>query len=67
MPRMPQWMSLNLLPYSRLRIQVVSGVPKYWCRAGIAPRSIDPFQREPMAYSVPVRMASTNGASRRKS
>ena len=28
MPRMPQWMSLNLLEYTTLRIWVVSGVPK---------------------------------------
>ena len=27
-PRMPQWMSLNPERYIRLRIQVVSGVPK---------------------------------------
>ena len=46
---------------------MVNGVPKYWCSAGIAPRSMEPFQREPMAYSVPLRIASTNGASLRKS
>ncbi len=45
----------------------MNGVPKYWCSGGIAPRSMLPFQREPMAYSVPPRMASTNGASFRKS
>ena len=45
----------------------MAGVPKYRCRAGIAPGSIEPFQREPMAYSVPLRIASTKGASLRKS
>ncbi len=42
-------------------------MPKYWCRAGIAPFSIEPFQREPMAYSAPSRIASTNGVRLRKS
>ncbi len=50
-PRMPQWMSEKRLRYSRLRIQVVSGVPKYWCSFGIAPGSIEPFQRDPMTNS----------------
>ncbi len=67
MPRMPQWMSLNLLLYSTLSAQVVIGVPKYWCRRGIAPGSIEPRQRDPMANSAPSRIASTNGFSSRKS
>jgi len=46
---------------------VVNGVPKYWWSPGIAPFSMVPFHRDPMAYSVPVRIASTNGASLRKS
>ena len=29
MPRMPQWMSEKCIPNSRLRMLVVSGVPKY--------------------------------------
>ena len=67
MPRIPQWMSVKWLPNSRFRIQVVTGVPKYWCSAGIAPGSIDPRQREPIANSLPPRIASTNGATLRKS
>ena len=28
MPRIPQWMSENVLPKTRLRIHVVTGVPR---------------------------------------
>src|SRR5687767_2654725 len=35
MARIPQWMSENLLEYRTFRIQVVNGVPKYWCSFGI--------------------------------
>src|SRR5215203_6003074 len=51
MPRMPQWMSLNLLENTRLSIHVVMGVPKYWWSGGMAPGSIEPRQRDPMTYS----------------
>jgi hypothetical protein len=51
MPRMPQWMSENFEPYTRFRIHVVNGVPKYWCSPGMAPFSIEPFQREPITNS----------------
>lgn len=50
-PRMPQWMSEKSDLYNRLRIQVVKGVPKYWCSAGIDPASIVPFQRLPITNS----------------
>ena len=49
--RIPQWMSENELPYRTLRIQVVTGVPRYWWRNGIDPFSIDPRQRDPITYS----------------
>ncbi len=38
--RIPQWMSLKRVRYMRLRIQVVSGVPKNRCSFGIAPGSM---------------------------
>ncbi len=67
MPRMPQWMSEKWLEYTRLRIHVVSGVPTYWWSHGMAPSSMEPFQREPITNSSPLRNASTKGPSCRKS
>ncbi len=67
MPRMPQWISLKRLPNRTFRAQVVIGVPKYWWSLGIAPGSIEPCHREPIAYSLPARSASTNRPTLRKS
>src|SRR5579872_1065327 len=67
MPRIPQWMSEKWLEYRTLRTHVVPGVPKYRCRAGIDPGSIQPLNRDPMMNSAPWRNFSTKTPSSRKS
>jgi hypothetical protein len=58
-PRIPQWMSVKWLGKMMFSIQVVAGVPKQRCKAGMAPGSIVPRNREPITNSAPSRKAST--------
>src|ERR1035437_6871889 len=36
MPRIPQWISEKCVPYKTFKMAVVSGVPKYRCRAAMS-------------------------------
>ncbi len=65
--RIPQWMSVKPAPYIRLRIHVVSGVPKNWWSLGIAPGSMYPRKRLPITNSSPRASWSTKGFISRKS
>src|ERR1700722_13845300 len=67
MPRIPQWMSEKWLEKITFKIHVVTGVPRYRCKGGIAPGSMYPVNRDPMMNSAPSWNFLAKGSSSRKS